>query len=101
MAILRYAESAENDLLGAWLHIAADNPEAADQIIETIDREARLLLANPDMGRSRPELARGLRAWPTHTRYLLFYFSDAAGITIARVLHHARDVGAVAAWGDS
>jgi len=98
MTILRYAESAENDLLDAWLYVATDNPEAADRIVETIDREARLLLAHPGMGRERPELAAGLRSWPTTTRYILFYFSDAAGITIARVLHHARDVSAAEAW---
>ncbi len=70
MGTLRYADSAENDLLDAWLHIAIDNPAAADRIVETVDREARLLLTHPDMGRTRPELAAGLRSWPTRTRYV-------------------------------
>ncbi|PIV87891.1 MAG: plasmid stabilization protein, partial [Hydrogenophilales bacterium CG17_big_fil_post_rev_8_21_14_2_50_63_12] len=51
MSTLRYADSAENDLLDTWLYIATDNPEAADRIIEAIDREARLLLTHPGMGR--------------------------------------------------
>jgi len=101
MSTLRYADSAENDLLDAWLHIATDNPEAADRIIEAIDREARLLLTHPGMGRKRPELAAGLRSWPTRTRYILFYFADAAGIAIARILHHARDAGAVENWPEA
>lgn len=52
----------------------------------------------PKKGRARDELATGLRSWPTSTPYLLFYFIDADGITIARVLHHARDVPAVSYW---
>lgn len=100
MTTLRYADSAENDLLEAWLHVAADSPEAADRIVETIDREARLLLDHPAMGRKRPELADGLRSWPTSTRYILFYFAEEAGITVARILHHARDAHAADDWTD-
>ena len=95
---LRYTDSAEIDLLEAWLFIAEDNPQAADRMVDTIDREARHLLAHPRMGRERLELADGLRSWPTTTPYILFYFLDAAGIVIARVLHHARDLGAVDDW---
>ena len=95
---LRYTDSAEGDLLDAWLYIAADNPEAADRVIETIEQEARLLLTHPGLGRERPELAAGLRSWPTTTRFILFYFIDTTGITIARILHHARDAGATENW---
>jgi len=52
----------------------------------------------PKTGRARDELAAGLRSWPTSTPYILFYFVDADGITIARVLHHARDVPAIGHW---
>jgi len=44
------------------------------------------------MGRARPELAEGVRSWPTSTAYVLFYLADEQGITVLRVLHHARDV---------
>lgn len=98
MPRLRYTHSAENDLIEAWLFIAEDSPQAADRIVDAIDHAARHLLSHPRMGRERPELADGLRSWPTATPYVLFYFVDAAGIDIARVLHHARDVGAVVDW---
>jgi plasmid stabilization system protein ParE len=52
----------------------------------------------PKMGRTRDELAAGLRSWPTSTPYILFYFLDTDGITIARVLHHARDMPAIWSW---
>lgn len=66
--------------------------------LDQIDGEARTLLMQPKKGRARDELATGLRSWPTSTPYLLFYFADADGISIARVLHHARDVPAVSYW---
>ena len=98
MAVLRYTESAENDLLEAWLFIAQDKLQAADRLLDTIDREARYLLAHPHMGRERPELGNGLRSWPTRTPYILFYFVDGEGVVVARVLHHARDLGEIGDW---
>lgn len=91
MGKVRHSASAETDLLEAWLYVAEGNIEAADRI----DGEAHTLLTQPKMGRARDELAAGLRSWPTSTPYILFYFADADGITIARVLHHARDVPAI------
>ena len=44
------------------------------------------------MGRARPELADGLRSFPTRTRYILYYLVDGADVVIVRVLHHARDI---------
>ncbi|MCL4682944.1 MAG: type II toxin-antitoxin system RelE/ParE family toxin [Rhodocyclaceae bacterium] len=98
MKALRYTDSAENDLLEAWLFIAEDNPQAADHIVDTIDSEARKLLAHPRVGRERPELHDGLRSWPTSTPYILFYIVDGSSVTIVRVLHHARDIAAIADW---
>lgn len=44
------------------------------------------------MGRSRPELAAGIRSWPTSTAYILFYVVRETNLTVVRVLHHARDI---------
>jgi plasmid stabilization system protein ParE len=95
---VRHSASAENDLLEAWLYIAEDSVDAADRLLDQIETETRTLLMQPKMGRSRDELAVGLRSWPTSTPYILFYFADDGGITIARVLHHARDVSAIWSW---
>jgi plasmid stabilization system protein ParE len=46
------------------------------------------------MGRTRPDLAEGLRSFPTRTPYLIFYLQDANSLLVVRVLHHARDIGA-------
>jgi plasmid stabilization system protein ParE len=92
MARVNFTQSAQADLLEAWLFIAEEHPAAADQILETIANEAETLSTQPLMGRARPELAVGVRSWPTSTRYILFYLADNYGVTVLRVLHHARDV---------
>jgi plasmid stabilization system protein ParE len=98
MPVLRYTASAENDLLDAWLFIAEENQSAADRLFDTINEEATRLLAHPEMGVRRSELANGIRMWPTSTPYLLFYYPDDEGIIVARILHHARDVQSIAWW---
>jgi plasmid stabilization system protein ParE len=92
MGTVLFAQSAQTDLLEAWLFIAEENLNAADKVLDTIEQEARILATQPLMGRTRPDLADGLRSWPTSTSYMLFYLTDTEGITVIRVLHHARDV---------
>lgn len=98
MSKVRRSSSAENDLLEAWLYIAEDSVDSADRLLDQIETEMGRLLIQPQMGRRREELAAGLRSWPTSTPYILFYFAESDGITIARVLHHARDVPAIWSW---
>jgi toxin ParE1/3/4 len=95
MPRLLFTQSAQSDLLEAWLFIAEDNPEAADRVLSTIEKEAKTLLLQPLMGRARPELTEGVRSWPTSTRYILYYVPTPEGITVLRVLHHARDIQSV------
>ena len=74
------------------MFIAEENLNAADRVLETIEREAGILATQPLMGRARPDLAQDIRTWPTSTSYTLFYVAESDGITVVRVLHHARDV---------
>lgn len=94
MSVVRLTQSARNDLLDAWTYIAEENMDAADGVLDAIEREAALLATQPMMGRARNELARGIRSWPTSTPYILFNEADEQGILILRVLHHARDIQA-------
>ena len=93
MTQVLYAQRAQTDLLEAWLFIAEENMSAADRMLETIEHEAETLSLQPKMGRARPELGIDVRSWPTSTPYVLFYQLDHSGLTVLRVLHHARDVG--------
>ena len=95
MTHVLFSESAKSDLLEAWLFVAEESIDAADAVIEAIHQEAQTLALQPLMGRVRSELAEGIRSWPTSTRYILFYLPAEDGVTVLRVLHHARDIPSV------
>ena len=92
MSRVLFSESAKADLLEAWLFIAEESVEAADGVVDAIHQSSKTLALQPLMGRLRSELAEGVRSWPTSTRYILFYIPSSDGITVLRVLHHARDI---------
>ena len=95
MAGVVFTQSAQTDLLEAWLFIAEENQTAADRTLDAIERQAQALTSQPLIGRARPELAEGVRSWPTSTPYILYYLADNDSVTILRVLHHARDIQSV------
>ena len=65
--LVQFTQSAQTDLLEAWLFIAEENLAAADRLLDQIERETQTLLLQPLMGRARPELATDVRSWPTST----------------------------------
>jgi plasmid stabilization system protein ParE len=94
MSRIRFTSSAEADLLELWLNIAEENLVAADESLDSIQATVSLLGTQPEMGRTRPELADGLRSFPTRTPYIIFYVPDGDDLLVVRVLHHARDIAA-------
>ena len=77
-------------------HIAADNPDAAERVRQTILNTADLLARHPELGR------RVLNATPRHAQirwfvvpkfrnYLIFYQPFEETIVVVRVLHAAQD----------
>ena len=82
---------ADSDLREIWEYIARKNPEAADQVLDTLQVSLERLLLAPSMGRPRPELADRLRSLTTG-RYLIFYLFAKPEVQIVRVLHNARDI---------
>ena len=89
-------------MLEAWLFVAEDSIEAADQLmIRSKPIRERCFCSRKWAGLGtnwRLAFAADLRSWPTSTPYLLFYFVDGERITVARVLHHARDIPAIWSW---
>ena len=90
MATVHRSSRAETDLIEIWGHIATDDPLAADRQLDRIDAACKMLAGNPQGGSRREDLARGLRFYPVGN-YLIFYTAAEDGITVARVLHGARD----------
>ncbi|MGE5500331.1 MAG: type II toxin-antitoxin system RelE/ParE family toxin [Ignavibacteriales bacterium] len=84
--------AAEADAEEIWRWIANDSIRAADRLVNRFEEVAHLLAQRPEMGRSRDELAHGLRSFAVGS-YLLFYRPIREGIEVARVLHGRRDIG--------
>jgi len=85
---------AQADLDEIWDFIADDSEERADSFIDLLDGKFQTLAQNPKLGRTREELAKGLRSFPVG-HYIIFYLPLADGIEIVRVLHGARDLVAL------
>ncbi len=81
---------AETDLIEIWAGIAADDPAAADRLLDQIEEACALLATHPHAGKQRDDLAPGLRVYPVGN-YLVFYVPRDDGIAVARILHGARD----------
>lgn len=80
---------ARKDLLGIVTYISHDNPEAAERVLEEIERQATLLGDMPEMGRRGR--CRGTRELVVSgTAYILPYRITRNRIVILRVLHGAR-----------
>ncbi len=50
MAEIIRCHAVDEDLLDIWLHIARDNPGAADRQLDRIDSRCRLYASHPEMG---------------------------------------------------
>jgi toxin ParE1/3/4 len=94
MAIILKRPLAKIDLADIWDYIAEDTESRADAFIDAIDQKFNVLAEQPAMGRPREELAEGLRSFPIG-QYIIFYQTVPGGIEIVRVLHGARDLGAI------
>ena len=83
--------AARDDLIDIWTHIAADDPTAADRILDRLDEVASHLADNPQMGPARDDIRPGLR-YLVSGSYLLLYRIDGDGIEIVRAVHGRRDL---------
>jgi toxin ParE1/3/4 len=80
---------ARQDLIDIWTRIAADNPRAADQLLDQFDEKLRLLADNPRLGPARHDISPDLRLFP-HRRNLILYCERPHGIEVVGILHDMR-----------
>jgi len=90
MSQARILKSALADLDEIWLYIARDSIEAAERLVERIERTARRLAFMPGIGRKRDELQPGLLSYPLGN-YILFYRRTKSGIDLLHVYHGSRN----------
>jgi toxin ParE1/3/4 len=85
------------DLSEIWEFIAADNPSAADRVIEEIYEAIRALVPFPLLGHQRSDLSsRPLRFHPIRN-FLIAYAPDEKPLLVLAVLHGRRNPRVIAA----
>ena len=92
----RFSPKAGRDLDGVFQHIAADNPEAAERVRQTILNTADFLSQHRELGRRIRKAAprHAQIRWfvvPKFRNYLIFYQPFEETIMVVRVLHAAQD----------
>lgn len=91
MAAVYFTRRARQDLIDIWLHIAADDPGAADRVLDRLELAATNLTENPRMGPARGDIRPDLRYLVSDT-YLILYRIAEDGVEIVRVVHGRRDL---------
>lgn len=94
MPTVRRTRDVEFDLLEIWLHIARDNPDAADRLLGRIEEKCEAYARQPRMGDPRFELGDGVRSFAVGS-YVVFYRPEDDGILVLLVAHGARDIPSV------
>lgn len=88
------------DIEESAVYIGADNLDAALRFLNAVETTLQVLLDNPELGHTRefkrPELAE-IRSFNVRgfDKHLVFYRPSEKGIEVVRVLHGARDLGAL------
>jgi len=94
MSELKFSRRSQHDLNKIWDRIAEDDRAAAERFTTEIRQKCRLLADNPRLGRTRDELRPGLRSFSVG-RFLILYRVLDDGIQVVRVVHGARNIGAL------
>lgn len=90
---LAFSPRAIEDIQAVGDYIRDDNPSAALRFVDELTERCARITAVPHAGTARPDLGRTTRSVPFR-RYTVFYDVDDDAVTIRRILHSARDIGA-------
>ncbi len=94
-----FSPLAATDLQTIGTHIAKDNLQAAFAVVDRLEERCKDAVANPRIGRNRPEFQRGLRSL-TEKDYVIFYRTLDGAIEIVRIVHGRRDLAKLFKQGD-
>lgn len=89
-----FSPQAEMDVEDIADFIAADNPSHATRFVQELRAHCDRIGLMPTAYRARPELGATLRSC-SHGRYVIFFTHTDTQLRIERVLHGARDIGAL------
>jgi plasmid stabilization system protein ParE len=83
---------AKQDVNDIWDYIADDNIDAADHVLDALDRAMVKLGKSPGIGHRREELTEKRHRVFLVYSYLIVYRHETKPLQIIRVLHAARDL---------
>src|SRR5260370_27323157 len=83
---------AKQDLNDIWNYIAEDSLEAADRVLDTLDKAIVKLAKNAGIGHWREDLTDKRHKLFLVYSYLIVYRHETKPLQVIRVLHAARDV---------
>ena len=89
MPRIELSKPAEIDVAHIWAYIARDNPQAADGLIDKIDRRLQSLARMPESAESVPWVSSNARR-SSVGKYVIYYRPIEDGIQVLRILHGAR-----------
>ena len=95
MVRYRLTSPANRDLLRVTKAVALHSLVAADRLIESFADAFDLLAENPRIGRTRGELAEGLRALQVENWIIFYHVTAGDQVVIHRVLESWRDLPAL------
>lgn len=86
------------DIDEIWEHIAQDNIDAADDVVDEIFAALRTLVDAPSIGHRRPDLtAQPLRFHVVRDQYVIAYAPEEHPLWVVAVLHGRRNPRVMAA----
>lgn len=91
MKRVRYTTLARQDLLDIWVHIASQNPQAADRIFDQIQARCKRLAEHPQLGPARPDISGEARMLVIR-RWLALYRMVEDGVQVVRIVDGVRDL---------
>jgi toxin ParE1/3/4 len=94
MMPVELSPQSEVDLAGIWSHIANDNRQAANRVLDLIERRMQSIGKFSRIGEACPGLGKDLRCFWVGN-YGIFYRIKTDAIEIVRVLHGAQDLAAI------
>ena len=94
MSALEFSPKAVDDLRNILEHIAKDKPRTATSFVAKLKAKCQFLAGPPAAGTLREDLLRDVRAFSVGN-YVIYYRLVGEALRIERVLHGARDIGAM------
>jgi toxin ParE1/3/4 len=95
MSRVTRSAQADEDLIAIWLMIAAENPAAADRVLDRMDDVCDMLAHYPAAGPARDDIAPSLRYFPAPPYLVLYRIVTEEHVDIVRVVDGRRDLSSL------